>query len=100
MALRFANALFEPIWRSVHIDHVQITVAETLGVENRGGSYDTAGAMRDMLQNPLLQLLCLVAMEAPVRFDAKHIRGDTVKVPEAPTPLTGPNPQSTMCGKR
>ena len=63
MALRFANALFEPIWRAGHIDHVQITVAETLGVENRGGYYDNAGAMRDMLQNHLLQLLCLVAME-------------------------------------
>ncbi|HAR04698.1 MAG TPA: glucose-6-phosphate dehydrogenase, partial [Pseudomonas sp.] len=56
MALRFANALFEPIWRAGHIDHVQITVAETLGVENRGGYYDNAGAMRDMLQNHLLQL--------------------------------------------
>jgi len=53
MALRFANALFEPIWRAGHIDHVQITVAETLGVENRGGYYDNAGAMRDMLQNHL-----------------------------------------------
>ncbi|KJS25086.1 MAG: glucose-6-phosphate dehydrogenase, partial [Pseudomonas sp. BRH_c35] len=89
MALRFANALFEPIWRSGHIDHVQITVAETLGVENRGGYYDNAGAMRDMLQNHLLQLLCLVAMEAPVRFDAKHIRGEKVKVLEALKPITG-----------
>jgi glucose-6-phosphate 1-dehydrogenase len=89
MALRFANALFEPIWRAGHIDHVQITVAETLGVENRGGYYDNAGAMRDMLQNHLLQLLCLVAMEAPVRFDAKHIRGEKVKVLEALKPITG-----------
>ncbi len=89
MALRFANALFEPIWRAGHIDHVQITVAETLGVENRGGYYDHAGAMRDMLQNHLLQLLCLVAMEAPVRFDAKHIRGEKVKVLEALKPITG-----------
>ncbi|WP_028238887.1 glucose-6-phosphate dehydrogenase [Stutzerimonas azotifigens] len=89
MALRFANALFEPIWRSAHIDHVEITVAETLGVENRGGYYDHAGAMRDMLQNHLLQLLCLVAMEAPVRFDAKSVRGEKVKVLEALKPLTG-----------
>ncbi len=58
MALRFANALFEPVWRSAHIDHVQISVNETLGVENRGAYYDHAGAMRDMLQNHLLQLLC------------------------------------------
>ncbi|WP_120997358.1 glucose-6-phosphate dehydrogenase [Stutzerimonas urumqiensis] len=89
MALRFANAMFEPIWRSAHIDHVEITVAETLGVENRGGYYDHAGAMRDMLQNHLLQLLCLVAMEAPVRFDAKSVRGEKVKVLEALKPLTG-----------
>ena len=64
-------------------------MAETLGVENRGGYYDNAGAMRDMLQNHLLQLLCLVAMEAPVRFDAKHIRGEKVKVLEALKPITG-----------
>ncbi|MCQ4325050.1 glucose-6-phosphate dehydrogenase [Pseudomonas stutzeri] len=89
MALRFANALFEPIWRAGHIDHVQITVAETLGVENRGSYYDRAGAMRDMLQNHLLQLLCLVAMEAPVRFDAEAVRNEKVKVLEALKPITG-----------
>jgi len=89
MALRFANALFEPIWRAGHIDNVQITVAETLGVENRGSYYDNAGAMRDMLQNHLLQLLCLVAMEAPVRFDAESVRNEKVKVLEALKPITG-----------
>ncbi len=89
MALRFANALFEPIWRAGHIDHVQITVAETLGVENRGSSYDHAGALRDMLQNHLLQLLCLVAMEAPVRFTAESVRNEKVKVLEALKPITG-----------
>ena len=89
MALRFANALFEPIWRAGHIDHVQISVCETLGVENRGAYYDKAGAMRDMLQNHLLQLLCLVAMEAPVRFDAEAVRNEKVKILEALKPISG-----------
>ncbi|MFC3609389.1 glucose-6-phosphate dehydrogenase [Stutzerimonas tarimensis] len=89
MALRFANSMFEPIWRSANIDHVQITVAETLGVEDRGGYYDNAGAMRDMMQNHMLQLLCLVAMEAPVRFDAESVRNEKVKVLEALKPITG-----------
>jgi glucose-6-phosphate 1-dehydrogenase len=89
MALRFANALFEPVWRTGHIDHVQITVSETLGVENRGGYYDQTGAMRDMLQNHLLQLLCLVAMEAPVRFDAEAVRNEKVKILQALKPISG-----------
>ena len=89
MALRFANALFEPVWRAGHIDHVQISVLETLGVENRGSYYDQAGAMRDMLQNHLLQLLCLVAMEAPVRFDAESVRNEKVKILQALRPLAG-----------
>ncbi|TBV94250.1 glucose-6-phosphate 1-dehydrogenase [Azotobacter chroococcum] len=89
MALRFANALFEPVWRAGHIEHVQISVCETLGVENRGNYYDQAGAMRDMLQNHLLQLLCLVAMEAPVRFDAEAVRNEKVKILEALKPIVG-----------
>ena len=89
MALRFANTLFEPVWRAGHIDHVQISVLETLGVENRGAYYDGAGAMRDMLQNHLLQLLCLVAMEAPVRFDAESVRNEKVKILQALKPLAG-----------
>lgn len=89
MALRFANALFEPVWRAAHIDHVQITVNETIGVENRGAYYDQAGAMRDMLQNHLLQLLCLVAMEAPVRFDADSVRNEKVKILQALKPISG-----------
>ena len=89
MALRFANALFEPVWRSGHIDHVQISVNETLGVENRGAYYDRAGAMRDMLQNHLLQLLCLVAMEAPMRFDAESVRNEKVRILQALRPISG-----------
>ena len=89
MALRFANALFEPVWRSGHIEHVQISVNETLGVENRGAYYDRAGAMRDMLQNHLLQLLCLVAMEAPMRFDAESVRNEKVRILQALRPISG-----------
>src|SRR5205809_1222238 len=80
LVLRFANAIFEPIWNARYIDHVQITAAETLGVDSRGGYYDTAGALRDMVQNHLLQLLCLVAMEAPTDLRADSIRDEKVKV--------------------
>jgi glucose-6-phosphate 1-dehydrogenase len=80
LVLRFANAIFEPIWNARYIDHVQITAAETLGVEARGGYYETAGALRDMVQNHLLQLLCLVAMEPPTDLGADSIRDEKVKV--------------------
>jgi len=80
LVLRFANAIFEPLWRTPHIDSVQITVAETLGVEGRVDYYHQAGALRDMVQNHLLQLLCLTAMEAPLSLDAKDIRNEKVKV--------------------
>ena len=80
MALRFANALFEPLWTAAHIDHVQITVAETLGVESRAGYYDTSGALRDMVQNHILQLLCLVAMEPPSSMEADAVRDEKLKV--------------------
>ena len=93
MALRFANTLFEPVWRNSHIDHVQITVSETLGVENRGAYYDRAGAMRDMLQNHLLQLLCLVTMEAPVHFDAEAVRNEKVKILQTLRPISGQDVQ-------
>ncbi len=87
MALRFANGLFEPLWNAAHIDHVQITVAESLGVEGRAGYYDTAGALRDMVQNHILQLLCLVAMEPPAQLDADAVRDEKLKVLRALKPL-------------
>lgn len=80
LVLRFANTLIEPIWNRDHIDHVQITVAEEIGVEGRGDYYDKSGALRDMVQNHLLQLLCLVALESPNSMDADSIRAEKLKV--------------------
>lgn len=80
LALRFGNSLFEPIWNSHGVDHVQITVSETVGLEGRAGFYDDTGAMRDMVQNHMLQLLALIAMEPPARFDGTAIRDEKVKV--------------------
>ena len=96
MALRFANALFEPMWNSRAIDHVQITVAEDIGVGDRGGYYDHAGAARDMLQNHLLQLLCLLAMEAPARYDADSVRDEKLKVLRCLQPLDAADMASSL----
>jgi glucose-6-phosphate 1-dehydrogenase len=87
LALRFANAMFEPLWNAAHIDHVQITVAETIGVEGRAEFYEAAGALRDMVQNHMLQLLTLVAMEPPTDFNATAVRDDKVMVLRALRPI-------------
>jgi glucose-6-phosphate 1-dehydrogenase len=87
LALRFANLMFEPLWNSAHIDHVQITVAETIGLEGRGDYYDRSGAIRDMLQNHMLQLLSLIAMEPPTGLDPTAVRDEKVKVLRSLRPI-------------
>jgi glucose-6-phosphate 1-dehydrogenase len=87
LALRFGNSLFEPIWNAQGIDHVQITISETVGLEGRAGFYDETGALRDMVQNHMLQLLALIAMEPPAHFDATAIRDEKVKVLRSLRPI-------------
>ena len=100
LALRFANSMFEPLWNSTHIDHVQITVAETIGLEGRGDYYDQAGALRDMVQNHMLQLMALVAMEPPTDFDATAVRDEKVKVLRALRPITSDDAEAvTVTGQ-
>ncbi len=100
MAIRFGNVLFEPLWRREWIDHVQITIAEDLGVESRGEFYEKTGALRDMLQNHLLQLLCMVAMEPPASLDADAIRDEKLKVLKALKPMREDDvPRCTVRGQ-
>lgn len=88
MALRFGNSVFEPLWRAPTIKNVQITVAETVGVGSRGGFYDQTGALRDMIQNHLLQLLCIVAMEPPARLDSDAVRDEKMKILRSLAPMS------------
>lgn len=87
MAIRFGNMLFEPLWNAQYVDHIQITVAETVGVAGRGGYYDQSGAMRDMVQNHMMQLLCLIAMEPPYAFEPDAVRDEKLKVIRALDPV-------------
>ncbi|MBX9859255.1 MAG: glucose-6-phosphate dehydrogenase [Sphingomonas sp.] len=100
LALRFGNTLFEPVWSARGIDHVQITVAETVGLEGRAGYYESSGALRDMVQNHMLQLLALIAMEPPARFDGTSIRDEKVKVLRSLRPIVEADaPQLTVTGQ-
>ena len=100
LVLRFANAIFEPLWNTRYIDHIQITAAETLGVEGRAGYYEGSGALRDMVQNHLLQLLCLIGMEPPTDLSAHAIRDEKVKVVRSLRRMIGPEvPASAVRGQ-
>ena len=94
---RFSNAIFEQLWNRSSVDHVQITVSEKVGVGGRGGYYEESGAMRDMVQNHLLQVLSLIAMEPPVSFDAEAVRTEKAKLVQAVRPV---QPEDAVLGEK
>lgn len=99
LTLRFSNSLFEPLWNRHYIDHVQISITETVGVGNRGGYYDHSGVLKDMVQNHLLQLVSLIAMEPPVKLNADSIRDEKVRVLHSLRPLTGHGLRGVVLGQ-
>jgi glucose-6-phosphate 1-dehydrogenase len=100
LALRFGNSMFEPVWNAQGIDNIQITISETVGLEGRAGYYDDVGALRDMVQNHMLQLLALIAMEPPARFDGTAIRDEKVKVLRSLRPISSKDaPNLTVTGQ-
>ena len=97
LALRFANGIFEPVWNRRYIDHVQISVSETVGVEQRGGYYDQSGALRDMVPNHIMQLISLTAMEPPISFRANAVRDEQAKILHAIQPMSAEEVLSAPC---